>query len=162
MTLIEQSKEKGNVFSYFFWNQTLCWKFSKAGVSKKQKFEEKVQWFPTIAPGTTSTPLLLFSWLTITAEHRYRNTMLCPIICNSNTIELTVHTSCYCLRLTLYYGASLLDQLPQIKHMYTTTLDLAISKKYSFENRHNCRKVVLSFYIDFSFPCYLKKHISSI
>ena len=29
--------------------------------------------------------------------------MLCPIIFNSNTIELTVHTSCYCLELTLCY-----------------------------------------------------------
>ena len=30
------------------------------------------------------------------------NTMLCPIICNSDTIELTVHTTCYWgLRLTL-------------------------------------------------------------
>ena len=32
------------------------------------------------------------------------NTMSCPIIFNSNTIELTVQTSCYCgLRLTLCY-----------------------------------------------------------
>ena len=31
------------------------------------------------------------------------NTLLCPIICNSNTIELTVHTSCYCLELNLCY-----------------------------------------------------------
>ena len=29
--------------------------------------------------------------------------MSCPIIFNSNTIELTVHTFCYCLELTLCY-----------------------------------------------------------
>ena len=28
---------------------------------------------------------------------------MCPIIFNSNTIELTVHTSCYCLELTLFW-----------------------------------------------------------
>ena len=28
---------------------------------------------------------------------------MCPIISNSNTIELTVHTYCYCLELTLCY-----------------------------------------------------------
>ena len=34
------------------------------------------------------------------------NIMLCPIIFNSNTIELPMHTSCYCgLRLTLCYHA---------------------------------------------------------
>ena len=34
-------------------------------------------------------------------EGREINTLLCPIIINGNTIELTVHTSCYCLELTL-------------------------------------------------------------
>ena len=34
----------------------------------------------------------------------YMNTLFCPIKNNSNTIELTVHTSCYWgLRLTLCY-----------------------------------------------------------
>ena len=38
--------------------------------------------------------------------------MLCPIIFNSNTIELTVHTSCYCgLRLTLCYNFLHSDKL---------------------------------------------------
>ena len=40
----------------------------------------------------------------VNAKHpiRYINTMLYPIIFNSNTIELTMHTSCYLgLRLTL-------------------------------------------------------------
>ena len=32
------------------------------------------------------------------------NTLLCPIIFNSNTIELTMHTSCYCLELTVLFG----------------------------------------------------------
>ena len=40
------------------------------------------------------------------------NTMLCPIIFNSNTIELTVHTSCYCLELTLCYCANPTEQTP--------------------------------------------------
>ena len=35
------------------------------------------------------------------------NTMSCPIIFNSNTIELTVHTYCYCgFRLTLCYQST--------------------------------------------------------
>ena len=35
------------------------------------------------------------------------NTVLCPIIFNSNTIELTLHASCYLgLRLTLCYVAT--------------------------------------------------------
>ena len=34
--------------------------------------------------------------------------MLCPIIFNRNTIEITVHTSCYCgLKLTLCYLLSI-------------------------------------------------------
>ena len=34
------------------------------------------------------------------------NTMLCPIIFNGNTIEITVHTSCYLgLKLTLCYSS---------------------------------------------------------
>ena len=49
-------------------------------------------------------------WGEITQEYRYSgsdsslghlhvniNTMLCPIKVNSNTIELTVHNSCYCV-----------------------------------------------------------------
>ena len=31
------------------------------------------------------------------------NTLLCPIIFNSHTIELTEHTYCNCLELTLYF-----------------------------------------------------------
>ena len=39
------------------------------------------------------------------------NTMLCPITVNSNTIELDMHTSCYCgLRLTLCYIDDLLGR----------------------------------------------------
>ena len=34
-------------------------------------------------------------------ENPVVNTLSCPIIFKSNTIELTVHTSCYCLELTL-------------------------------------------------------------
>ena len=37
--------------------------------------------------------------------------MLCPIISNSNTIKLTVHTFCYCgLKLTLCYNFDILYQ----------------------------------------------------
>ena len=31
------------------------------------------------------------------------NTLSCPIIFNSATIEITMHNSCYCLELTLCY-----------------------------------------------------------
>ena len=32
----------------------------------------------------------------------YINTVLCPIKVNSNTIEVTMHTSCYCVSDLLY------------------------------------------------------------
>ena len=36
-------------------------------------------------------------------ENKTLNTLSCPIIFNSYTIELIVHTSCYCLEFTLCY-----------------------------------------------------------
>ena len=32
-----------------------------------------------------------------TLHNTYLNAMLCPIKVNSSTIELTMHTSCYCV-----------------------------------------------------------------
>ena len=43
---------------------------------------------------------------TLKWHSNFVNTLSCPIIFNSNTIELTVHTSFYCLELTLCYQTS--------------------------------------------------------
>ena len=42
------------------------------------------------------------------------NTTLCPIKVNSNTIEITGHTSCYCILDLLCVSVSLLQKLSKI------------------------------------------------
>ena len=42
-------------------------------------------------------PILTATSVWNTGETGDTNTMLCPIKVNSNTIELAVHTSCYCV-----------------------------------------------------------------
>ena len=57
--------------------------------------------------------------------------MFCSIIFDCNTIELTVHTTCYCLELTLCYCYSVLTysvlRLPILKIAFTEAFLVQLS-----------------------------------
>ena len=69
----------------------------------------------------------------ISSQHKqgrkyHINTMLCPIVINSNTIELTVHTTCYCVLdllcvscKTFYFFYFFLNVGPHKEDIFLTT-----------------------------------------